>query len=132
MDRQRLKEAFEAVAGLSGRNKAVACLVRGYLTTLLAPALAVLAGYATGSYLLKVRPSLQRDPVQTFRDLAKVQPEASSRKTAVYSTQGGDKFHRPGCRYLPADASAELLWHESAEEARRAGLAPCKVCIGGT
>lgn len=132
MDKQRLKEAFEAVAGLSNRNKAFACALRSYITLLLCPALCALAGWATGMYFLKVKPACKRDPVEEFRVLASHQPEAPSLSSAVYSSQGGDKFHLPGCRYLPADPKVELVWHESAQEAVRQGLKPCKVCLGGT
>jgi len=52
-----------------------------------------------------------------------VEPDKASVAAAVYVTPSGKKYHRKGCRYVRSNATMYGV-----NEAKRAGLTPCKVC----
>ncbi len=55
--------------------------------------------------------------------VAEVEPDMASVAAAVYVTPSGKKYHRKGCRYVRSNATMYGV-----NEAKRAGLSPCKVC----
>jgi len=71
--------------------------------------------------LLELVKALQTQPKDNSASTQNIKQEETD---LVYITKSGEKYHKPGCRYLIGEVRAVTI-----ETAERMKLQPCKICF---